>query len=194
MRAHLFIVALALWLSTSSASADTIQNFEIVTASNLSPIGGTFNDGGTFGGTFSVDLSSLPTVPGPIPLPAVDITTSSTTMFAGSNYISGVLLDGGTASFFGLTLQEYGLELFGVSDSLDLVFVELPGTFTGGQIIQASEVDFLENRLERIDNSGDAIAVDPALVPEPWSATTCALGLLAIWLFRRSNRQAALAD
>jgi hypothetical protein len=189
------MVALALWLSTSSASADTIQNFEIVTASNLSPIGGTFNDGGTFGGTFGVDISTLPSVPGPIPLPAVDITTSSTG-FPGSNYNRGIVLDGGTASLFGLTLQEYVLVFFAnVTDSsLDLTFVDLPGTFTGGQIIQASEVDPPLDNIERTDNSGDAIAVDPNLVPEPWSAATCALGLLAIGLFRRRNQQPALAD
>ena len=191
MRATLFVIAGALGIAAASASASTIQNFEILTASDLSPIGGTFNDGGTFGGTFSVDISQLPSVVGnDVALPAVDITTTAGTVLPGANYTSGRIIDSGTDTAFGIELQVYQLQFV----NLDLVqvqlftlnFVEVPGTFAGGQIFAANET--FAGVGQRQDLSGDAIAVDPALAaPEPWSFTPCALGLLAICLFRRRN-------
>src|SRR5262249_18076780 len=133
-------IALTAALCAAVASASTIQNFEIVTASDLNPIGGTFDDKATFGGTFSVDLSQLPKGGGTA-LPAVQITTTNG-LFSGITYTSGDIIDNGSDTIFGLTLESYVLH-FRTSDAgiytLNLEFIDIPGTFTGGQIVSAIE-------------------------------------------------------
>jgi hypothetical protein len=192
-----FFVALAIGLAAGLASASTIQNYEIVTGSSLSPVGGTYQTGGTYSGTFSVDISQLPGASGDAALPNVDITTTSAPdvvgTFPGVTYTSGFIVGNGTATVFGLTLESYLLEFSAQQGSipdesllsLTLAFIETPGTFVGGQIVAASEVcDPCDLGLpqSRSDLSGDAIAVDPSVVstPEPSSAITCAIGLLAV--------------
>ena len=197
LRLNSLALAGALTLTVSSAPASTIQNFEIVTAAGLSPTGGVFNDNATFAGTFSVDLSQLPTGGADALLPAVQIVTSNG-LLTGEPYTAGDIVDNGTATVFGVTLQSYLLHMRaqdGINAyTLNLEFVDVPGTFTGGQIVSAVEVcrpcdDNKTLRLERDDSSGDALAVDPALAaPEPSTAPTCAAALLSLWLFRRGRR------
>jgi hypothetical protein len=195
MRPNPYVVFLLLF-AAAVATAGTIQNFAIVTASDMGPAGGTFSfGGGSFSGTFSVDESDLPTLVSiGVALPAVDlVTTPSTTnppTFLGATYTSGTMYYGGEVyTVAGVSFMqpcaEYGIE-FSTSYSYEhvwLYFISTPGSFEGGQILLAEEES---QGVLRTDSSGDAVALDPAfLAPEPWTTATCGFSLLAIGLYRR---------
>jgi len=196
MRAKLFFVAAALGFTAASASADIIQNFVIVTASDYSTVGGTLDLGNTFGGTFSVDISTLPGDGDEATLPAVDAWTTAIPAYGVPfvdydyglilNYVDDCLGDEGCGpGMRQANLVMYELVLSNASSEyLDLYVAEVTGTFVGGQIIAASEGgDY--------DYSGDAVAVDPdVLSPEPGTFAMLLGGaaLLGLGLARRARQ------
>lgn len=194
--AGVVVTLAALSIVAISASANTIVQFDIVTASDLSLAGGQFNDGGMFGGTFSVDLSSLPTGNGFALLPTVAVaTTAGDSSAAPQTYTSGEIVDAGIGNQYGTTLEAYLLQFSAGSSNqvLTMEFFESPGTFTGGQVAVATEMCVRcglgsQPRVLRQDISGDAFAIDPPpAVGEPGSAASCALGLVAVCLMARRS-------
>ena len=162
-------------LATNAFATDIYQNFIILTASDLDPVGGTFRQGGTYSGTFTVDTSDLPTGDNEVALLNVDVNTTAAPAFSAIAYTSGNITLLGTVAGVTGTLDEYTLVLVSGPQALDLSFIEVPGTFGGGEIVFASETQQLGPRL---DNSGDAVAIDPAfLAPEPGSIGMGAMGL-----------------
>jgi hypothetical protein len=82
---------------------------------------------------------------------------------------------------------------------LDLFFLQVAGTFVGGQIIQAQEIitptpsdlnSLAAPQNVRYDLSGDAIAIDPNGVPEPATWAFALSGILACTLVRYRRRLA----
>jgi hypothetical protein len=183
-------------LPSAVFATDIYQNFTILEASNLSGAGGTFLQGGRFYGTFTVDASDVPTVVGAsVALPAVDVSLTAgggapaETFTSGAIYLDAELPAGEAFAPPG----EYVL----VFSDLQLTFIEVLGTFEGGQVISAdSDQSTPDGDIPRIDNSGDAVAIDPMfLAPEPGSIGMGGLGLAilaAAW--RRQDLEPARAD
>src|SRR5260221_153457 len=184
-------VAVSFALSGARASAGTISAFEIVNAS-LGATGGIFNAGpdapGNYFGTFSLDTSLIPTQGSGIPLSSVDVWTTPSGSFSGAHYTSGVLLVISTflvPSTSSLRLDRDVISFGNETTDLSLLFVELHGTFVGGQIDIAEEGFGRSASLIRSDFSGQALAVDPALAtPEPATWGFFLLGAAAIALAR----------
>src|SRR5580658_3467325 len=79
--------------ATNAFANDVYQNFIILEASNLSPKGGTFSQGGTFSGTFTVDVSDVPTVVGgAMALPEVDVSITAGGGAPAATYTSGLIV------------------------------------------------------------------------------------------------------
>jgi hypothetical protein len=176
-------------LPSSAFATDIYQNFIILEASNLSPVGGTFSQGGTFFGTFSVDTSDIPGSGASVGLTNVAVTTTGVQGIPNENtYDSGTLTL--LNAFFdqALLLGNYELAFTSSNGSqLDLETIEVLGTFAGGQIVQATETGTGTNRN---DSSGDAVLIDPAfLAPEPGSIGMGGAGLAMLgavaWIGRR---------
>ncbi len=182
-----------------TASASNVKNFEILTAADLSPAGGTFVvqgvPGGMYFGTFSVDLDTLPTtVTATAPLVAASITTTAAQTafgdFPTTTYTGGFIEDFGTVRVQNLEIEEYFIQFIAGTETFGLEFLNIPGTFVGGQIISAADAIEVPTLITRFDMTGDAIAVDPALAtPEPSAFPIAALILAAAFGFtwRRRN-------
>ena len=142
----------------------------------MSPAGGTFSGagGGTFSGTFTVDVSEISSLPAA--LTNVDVTTTG--LLANPNEITYSVgtLNMVSAFFDGaLLLGNYQLAFTSSNSTLDLNLVEQVGTFAGGEILQALETGGGANRN---DIAGDAVLIDPAFVaPEPGSIGMGGMGL-----------------
>jgi hypothetical protein len=191
---HLNIaIAVFFALSRAPAPASTISNFEIVNAS-LGATGGIFSAGpdapGNYFGTFSLDTSLISTLE--IQLSSVDIWTTPSGSFSGEHYTSGFFQVISTFVVPSTTLSLDRDVISFVNSStaaLSLVFVELHGTFVGGQIDTAEEGSSRPREVIRSDSSGQALAVDPVLAsPEPAAWGFCLLGAAAIALARTLRR------
>jgi len=149
---------------------------------------------GNYYGTFSLDTSLIPTQGSGIPLSSVDVWTTPSGSFSGAHYTSGVLLVISTflvpsTSSLMLDRDVIGFGNSSTDLSLSLLFVELHGTFVGGQIDAAQEEFGRSSSLIRKDSSGQALAVDPALAsPEPATWGSFLLGTAAIALARTPRR------
>ena len=183
-----FNVALAVFfaLSGAPAPASTISNFEIVNAS-LGATGGIFSAGpdapGNYFGTFSLDTSLISTPE--IELSSVDIWTTPAGSFSGEHYTSGFfeVISTFLVPSTTLSLDRDVITFVSSSTVLSLVFVELHGTFVGGQIDTADERFSRPPEIIRSDSSGQVLAVDPVLAsPEPAAWDFCLLGAAAIAL------------
>jgi hypothetical protein len=191
---HLNIaIAVFFALSRAPAPASTISNFEIVNAS-LGATGGIFSAGpdapGNYFGTFSLD-TSLISIP-EIELSSVDIWTTPSGSFSGEHYTSGFfeVISTFVVPSTTLSLDRDVISFVNSSTAaLSLVFVELHGTFVGGQIDTAEEGSSRPREVIRSDSSGQALAVDPVLAsPEPAACGFCLLGAAAIALARTLRR------
>lgn len=180
----------------SAFATDLYQNFIILEASNLSPVGGTFLQGGTFSGTFTVDVSDVPTVvEGAIALPEVDVSITAGNGAPAATYTSGEIVFAADLSG-GINVvappAEYEIFFVNGDGSLALDFVEALGTFEGGEVIFADTIQSNSSDLpaDRGDFSGDAVAIDPAFItPEPGSIGMGGAGLAMLgavgWIQRR---------
>jgi hypothetical protein len=201
MKAHFLIAVAALGLAAVSASAANIHAFVIVRASDLSPIGGEWEVGpGTFGGTFAVDLDTLPTHEGGYTsLAAFDITTTGTDNLGlpaiADHYTSATLtwLD---------TIPSWNLVVWDISawgsggGNFYFQFANVEGTFAGGQAIWAAEHLFITPVVGpmRYDGLGSALAIDPVFVtPEPGTPIMFFAGLALLGAVGRNRRTAAAA-
>lgn len=178
------LLALALG---GSLSASQLQTFEIYsTASPFSSTGGTLNDGGSYSGTFTLDVSQIPSLSngGSFSLSSWDITLTAGTLFGAQQYSSS--LPGQSATFeiheesvASLPVDLDVIYFFAPNDTsiFSLVFVEPNGTFSGGIIQEAKQS---KSKKARTDTSGSAMALDPAqMAPEPGTQSTL-LGGMAV--------------
>ncbi len=201
MRAKPFLFAAALGLLTISAPAGTVQNFVIVSASNLSPTGGVFDapDGGRYLGSFAVDQATLPTQTGiNVPLVAFDVTVTASaanpSAFPGAQYrpdlgsLGWIALAGTfTDPFSDQALASWGVEFWSSGDIFLMEFVNVESTFTGGQVIFAYE---RRGSPFRTDTHGSALALDPLfLAPEPGTLVTMLGGAALLCLAERRRRK-----
>jgi hypothetical protein len=124
-----------------------------------------------------------------------DITTTAGGSWLGARYHGGGFFRLTVFQVGGVNLEEDkilvdGQDASGRNLALELYFIEVRGTFVGGQIVKAAELDqrtgFI---LERDDLSGQALAVDPALVaPEPATWGCCLLALVALGFVSKCRR------
>ena len=174
---------------TAAASAGTIANFVIVSASDLSPVGGAFTTAygdiqilGTFSGSFTVDLSALPGSGSSAPLLSANIVTYFDDASICHEYTAGMLSGTAFTSPRGTPLVEWLLDFADGSHELQLYFDNVAGTFVGGQVVYAKESFSYGTGPGRVsgyrtDASGDALALDPEfLAPEPGSLFTMLSG------------------
>ncbi len=203
MRIHvLSLVMLSLGISASGAN---IENFEIVNSSSLSVSGGVFTSGGgTFSGSFQVDVSQIPPDGSLLAfgLTSWDIVTTGPANIGNFNdeFISG--------GKFGATFiaeKEQNIPGFGnvqvdavmfstaVGEDivqLTLYMVEPIGKFHGGVVIQATETDTFTgvpfSQTSISDAFGTGLVVDPAAIaPEPASGLLLVAGGAACLAARR---------
>ncbi len=143
-------------------------------------------------------MSDLPTAQGPsVSLGSADIKTTTFGSFHGSTYTSGTISVANTVSVAGETLDEDTVSVTLGAIAFDVVFMEVPGTFAGGQIIQAGELETSPQFNNRGDFSGDAVAIDPAFItPEPGSIGMGGMGLAILagaWWRRKYGRGEKIA-
>jgi hypothetical protein len=183
---RLSVAAVFLMIAGAPFAAGSVVTFAIVSPS-LGISGGDFNTGGSYFGTFSVDLS-LQT------LSSVDITTTPFGAFTGETYTGGQFGSEGTFTDPTSKIQfdSYRVVLFNqIPNSLVLTLIGLHGTFVGGQISEAEEFQEIGSLVGRLDTSGQALLVDPSLVaPEPVTWSYCLLGVVAIGLARSRKHDA----
>jgi hypothetical protein len=187
-------LSLAVFLTIAGApfAAGSIVTFEIV-SSSLGASGGAFNGEGNYFGTFSLDTSLLPTKAlNAFTLSSVDVTTTASNGAPGEHFTAGMF---GLEEVFADPMSHiqydsdsviFDTGSIGGLSNLELTLIELHGTFAGGQISEAEDIE--EGGLTlvlRLDTSGRALLVDPALVtPEPVTWTYFLLGGAAIALAR----------
>lgn len=190
-----------------SASGATIEMFEIINSSSLSVSGGVFTSGGggTFSGTFEVDVSQIPPDGSRIdfPLTSYDIFVKG----AGQPFNMEFNSSNGFGSFIAQTeqnLTNLGFPNFGFAQvdsilvqqivgqnvfQLTLSMLEPAGRFRGGVVLDATDTmtsfggpPFQETLS---DLSGTGLIVDPAvLAPEPACGILLAAGLGLFGLVR----------
>jgi hypothetical protein len=181
-----------------SARGATILDFEIVNGSSLGVSGGLFTSGGgTYSGSFQVDVSQIP--PGgsriDFPLTSWDIFTTGPSQFDMEFVPSN-----SNGSFIAQTeqnLTNLGFPNFGfvqvdsillqrtVGDNvfqLTLSMLEPVGKFRGGVVLDATdtETNFVSqpSQFTLSDVFGTGLVIDPALVaPEPGGGLLLAAGL-----------------
>jgi hypothetical protein len=195
-----------------AASAATIQDFAIVNSSSLSITGGQFTSGGgTFSGSFQVDVSQI-TPDGS----RTEFSLASWDIFVtgppGFGFTMEFNPSNGNASFIAQT--EQNLSNLGFPDpgfaqvdsvlfqqrvgddifQLTLSMIEPAGFFRGGVVLQATDTETglgsppFQTTIS--DRFGTGLIVDPAvLAPEPGCGLLLAagLGLIAAGLRRRSK-------
>lgn len=192
------LVMLSLGISASGAN---IENFEIVNSSSLSVSGGVFTSGGTFSGSFQVDVSQIPPDGSQhaFPLTSWDIITTGLGNF-NDEFISGgkfgatfVALSEQNIPGFGDVQVDAVVFSTGVGDDilqLTLEMVEPVGMFHGGLVIQARETDTFNgvplSQTSQSDAFGTGLVVDPAAIaPEPGAGLLLIAGVAACLAARR---------
>ena len=176
-------VFLLAWMSP--VQGDTIEDFVIQNSSNPSVPGGTFFEGGTYSGSFSLDTSQIPSNSSSIPLLTFDIVINVApfinadlspangsvanwrTFPVANNSTLPFPLQGDLITFDGPGVGVGGFELW---------LLEPPGTFHGGLVYLAQVQDI--TGFDYFDISGSAIVIDPALVPAPTPTPEPNCGLL----------------
>jgi MYXO-CTERM domain-containing protein len=195
-----------------SASAANVVDFVIVNSSSLSASGGVFTSGGggTFSGSFQVDVSQIP--PGgsrtQFPLTSWDIFITGPPQLGFNMEFNP---SNGSASFVAQTEQSFaglgpnpdflqtdsvifqrivGQDVF----QLILSMLEPAGFFRGGVVLEAVDTDtnfgVPQSQTSMSDLLGTGLVVDPAiLAPEPGCGLLLAagLGLIAAGRRRRSK-------
>jgi hypothetical protein len=199
-------VILALVLG-GSLNASQLETFAIYNSANsFAPAGGTFSDGGSFYGTFTLDLSQIAKLGagGQLSLSSWDITTTTGTNFSGTEYSSSPVETGyvtvipvDVGGLLG-TVDEDVIQLTSQSgEFLGLFFLEPLGYFPGGVVQLAEEGDQgSSGPFSRTDITGSAMALDPEPTPEPTTQSTLPGGV-AVFFFlwaraRRATRPARL--
>ena len=163
-------VFLLAWMSP--ASGDTIQNFVIQNSSDPSMPGGTFFEGGTYSGSFSLDTTLIPSNGSSAIIFLQTFNIIVTTPFVN---IAGDMSSANGATAFFRTLNELSefpgqqideIDFTGGRGLLSQFYIQLfepLGIFHGG-LVAFAQAQALSN-FNFFDVSGSALVIDPALVP-----------------------------
>ena len=172
---RVLVISFAAALAGSSASADTIENFIVISSgASLSPAGGMFSDGGRYWGSFSLDVTAFPSIP-----MSWDIFTTGTYKEEFSSNLGGQFTFSAPplSSFPTGNEEAVSLTVGNPNAQLTLDLIEPPQTFHGGLVLLADESAGPGTPLVS-DTSGSAYIIDPVVLPR--SAPEPRSGLLSL--------------